>query len=406
MQCPQCNHENKSSAKFCLNCGVTLQLACPHCGAANPIARKFCNGCGKAMGALETTPEEPPINDLIDQFIAETPIRHLQPRQPGAGAAAPIPSATVQDISRDVAAAQPDQDDIDRILAAAYIAPATTPAIPAAQAAEAEAGDAAGDAAAEAAPASPVEPAPAVLSTYAAYAVLAAQTAQAARPDDEPPASLASAAEPAPVLETLPVPVPDPVPEPLPVPPLPTSFEPAAPLPTAAEAIAPDGVPSAPVASPAALPAAGTRVASPQPDDVAASLPTPTAKVPNTAGTAGEQQKPQFNTGVLIGAIVLLFVVIAGAAYWFYARKPAEPALPPVASAPAVTITAAPAATEVPEPTQPATPAPTEVPVTEPSATVAPTLAAKVKPTAKPKVKATPVPTVRPSQAHAATPDR
>ena len=34
MHCPRCQHENRSQAKFCEECGSSLAQACGHCGAA------------------------------------------------------------------------------------------------------------------------------------------------------------------------------------------------------------------------------------------------------------------------------------------------------------------------------------------------------------------------------------
>ncbi len=38
MQCPQCQQENPSQAKFCLACGA--------CGTELPATAKFCFACG------------------------------------------------------------------------------------------------------------------------------------------------------------------------------------------------------------------------------------------------------------------------------------------------------------------------------------------------------------------------
>ena len=45
MQCPKCQHENPSGAKFCNECATKLELICPKCGMANPPGSKFCNEC-------------------------------------------------------------------------------------------------------------------------------------------------------------------------------------------------------------------------------------------------------------------------------------------------------------------------------------------------------------------------
>ncbi|MGH7893717.1 MAG: double zinc ribbon domain-containing protein [Candidatus Binatia bacterium] len=49
MHCPACQHENKTSARFCEGCGARLARACPSCGEdAGPQAR-FCPACGTTL---------------------------------------------------------------------------------------------------------------------------------------------------------------------------------------------------------------------------------------------------------------------------------------------------------------------------------------------------------------------
>src|SRR5438128_2265856 len=49
MKCPQCQHDNPDSQKFCGECGSRLILACPACQAVNPPTNKFCGDCGMAL---------------------------------------------------------------------------------------------------------------------------------------------------------------------------------------------------------------------------------------------------------------------------------------------------------------------------------------------------------------------
>ncbi len=60
MRCPNCQTENPSQAKYCLECGNRLS-PCPHCGTINLPIAKFCIECGTAlqpgkMRSEETTP--------------------------------------------------------------------------------------------------------------------------------------------------------------------------------------------------------------------------------------------------------------------------------------------------------------------------------------------------------------
>jgi hypothetical protein len=52
MQCPRCQRENPSQAKFCLECGARFALKCANCGTDLPGGAKFCLECGQAMGSL------------------------------------------------------------------------------------------------------------------------------------------------------------------------------------------------------------------------------------------------------------------------------------------------------------------------------------------------------------------
>jgi predicted ATPase/class 3 adenylate cyclase len=49
MKCPRCQHENRSGAKFCEECGTALaSQACIKCGATLSSAARFCPECGQA----------------------------------------------------------------------------------------------------------------------------------------------------------------------------------------------------------------------------------------------------------------------------------------------------------------------------------------------------------------------
>src|SRR5437667_10226189 len=49
MKCPQCQHENLPSMKFCGECGARLAVVCGACGASNAPTQKFCGECGAAL---------------------------------------------------------------------------------------------------------------------------------------------------------------------------------------------------------------------------------------------------------------------------------------------------------------------------------------------------------------------
>ena len=49
MQCPQCQHDNRESAKFCEACGTALVLPCPTCGTQPRPGAAFCDACGTRL---------------------------------------------------------------------------------------------------------------------------------------------------------------------------------------------------------------------------------------------------------------------------------------------------------------------------------------------------------------------
>src|SRR5215468_11035309 len=55
MQCPRCQHQNPSQAKFCLECGARLAQKCAQCGTDLPAGAKFCLECGQPVGAPTAT---------------------------------------------------------------------------------------------------------------------------------------------------------------------------------------------------------------------------------------------------------------------------------------------------------------------------------------------------------------
>lgn len=50
MNCPQCQHPNRSDARFCLQCGAAFAVRCPQCATELPGGARFCDRCGAACG--------------------------------------------------------------------------------------------------------------------------------------------------------------------------------------------------------------------------------------------------------------------------------------------------------------------------------------------------------------------
>jgi RNA polymerase subunit RPABC4/transcription elongation factor Spt4 len=51
VRCPKCNTVNKDSARFCNECGYSMQKnkTCDNCGELNDPDAKFCDNCGNSM---------------------------------------------------------------------------------------------------------------------------------------------------------------------------------------------------------------------------------------------------------------------------------------------------------------------------------------------------------------------
>jgi Double zinc ribbon len=49
MQCPRCQHENSSRAKFCEECAAPLALTCSNCGAQLSPTAKLCPECARPV---------------------------------------------------------------------------------------------------------------------------------------------------------------------------------------------------------------------------------------------------------------------------------------------------------------------------------------------------------------------
>ena len=49
--CPTCGAENRDTARFCGQCGLTFspEIRCPSCGVSNPAQMRFCQDCGAPL---------------------------------------------------------------------------------------------------------------------------------------------------------------------------------------------------------------------------------------------------------------------------------------------------------------------------------------------------------------------
>jgi predicted ATPase/class 3 adenylate cyclase len=73
MLCPNCQHENRESAKFCENCSTKLERTCPNCGTQNRPDAKFCDTCGTRLTSTKEKPvgeTRSPATDYIPEEYA------------------------------------------------------------------------------------------------------------------------------------------------------------------------------------------------------------------------------------------------------------------------------------------------------------------------------------------------
>jgi class 3 adenylate cyclase/tetratricopeptide (TPR) repeat protein len=71
MKCPECGHQNRDDAKFCLECGIKIETICPSCSKMLPPSAKFCDECGTQI------PSEK--NEFSDKMVEpiESARRHV-----------------------------------------------------------------------------------------------------------------------------------------------------------------------------------------------------------------------------------------------------------------------------------------------------------------------------------------
>src|SRR6266576_3781743 len=92
MECPNCKTQNPEGARFCFNCGTTLQIACRNCGTGLVPGAKFCFNCGTPVVADDgraTIVRGPEGTPLIDSS---------QAHRPSTGASLPFSSDTLEGV--------------------------------------------------------------------------------------------------------------------------------------------------------------------------------------------------------------------------------------------------------------------------------------------------------------------
>ncbi len=61
MKCQECQFDSPEAARFCIQCGLPLDLRCPKCGVTTPARGKFCMACGHSL-AETGKPQPPPLD--------------------------------------------------------------------------------------------------------------------------------------------------------------------------------------------------------------------------------------------------------------------------------------------------------------------------------------------------------
>ena len=64
MQCDSCGHQNRSSAKFCSECGKKLERLCPQCSEVLSATARFCDCCGVALNESKSSASNNQQNNI------------------------------------------------------------------------------------------------------------------------------------------------------------------------------------------------------------------------------------------------------------------------------------------------------------------------------------------------------
>ena len=78
MKCPNCQAENRDTARFCDNCGHNLLVVCPNCGESNRPGARFCDNCGHNLSKdQETQIAHGPSQPSPASIPAKEPVANL-----------------------------------------------------------------------------------------------------------------------------------------------------------------------------------------------------------------------------------------------------------------------------------------------------------------------------------------
>ncbi|MGE0484738.1 MAG: adenylate/guanylate cyclase domain-containing protein [Gammaproteobacteria bacterium] len=77
MRCANCQHDNPSAARFCLECGAAFLVHCAQCRAELPTGAKFCLQCGAPQQAARNPRAQTSDRPDSERRIADYTPRHL-----------------------------------------------------------------------------------------------------------------------------------------------------------------------------------------------------------------------------------------------------------------------------------------------------------------------------------------
>ena len=76
MICLACHYTNEDDARFCEQCGQSLNITCPSCGSPANAGARFCRHCGQPLlpspspapaGAALPPPRPPSLDERLDR---------------------------------------------------------------------------------------------------------------------------------------------------------------------------------------------------------------------------------------------------------------------------------------------------------------------------------------------------
>ena len=69
MKCPNCEHENSDTAKFCEECAAPLVRVCANCGSRMAPTARFCNECGHPLTPVADDPRFASPRNYTPQYL-------------------------------------------------------------------------------------------------------------------------------------------------------------------------------------------------------------------------------------------------------------------------------------------------------------------------------------------------